>query len=415
MNAVPDHQDRSSEQRRTELEFARLRTERQKLAMDVRVKRRELSLQPSKTWRDLLANPLTLAIAGGFITLMTQIVTSHITASGNLELEATKAGLAADTERLKADLAEKSARATLQADLIKKFVESPEKDTVRNNLTFLVEANLLPNYAEGITKYLKDHPTEAPQVGGTGSGVILSMRSAPLFDRAVATIAARRLSPAARAKITQLLDGSSLVAVAGWFEQNSRLPQHRAMRELTFVDVPRDAPSVDANRDCKDGLCVIGGIIKYDGILKTQAESKPERAEAVKILLALVSDIHRPLHVAYEDDRGGNLVQIQVNARRISLHALWDEMPFVREPDEVEEFAQEALQSLEESRIASIVNTSVTDWAQEGLQITRQVYARLPQSKSIDAEYIKAGIQVVRLQIIRAGLRLAAILNADLK
>jgi hypothetical protein len=343
---------------------------------------------------------------------MTQIITNHLNASANLDLEFRKAGLAAETEKLKADLAARAANEALQADLIKKFVESPEKETVRNNLTFLVEANLLPNYAEGISKYLKDHPTEAPQVGSITSGAGLPVPLAPLFEQAVARVAAQRLSSAARAKLMQLLDGSSLVDAAGWFEQNARLPQYRALRELMFVDVPRDASSVDVTRDCKDGICAIGGIMKYDRLLNDPGASKQVQAEAIKTLVALVSNIHRPLHVAYADDRGGNQVQVEVGTRRTNLHALWDTMPFIRDHDEVEGFAQEALQQLEEARIASIVKTSVTDWAQEGLQVTRQIYANLPQSKRIDQEYIKNAIQIVRIRIVSAGLRLATLLNA---
>src|SRR5437660_2040359 len=105
------------------LEWQRLRFDRQKQAMEFRLKRRELAARPSKTLMEMLANPLTLAIVGGFITLMTTIVTNHLTVSANLQVEATKAELAAKADAAKAELAAKAANQTLQADLIKKFVE----------------------------------------------------------------------------------------------------------------------------------------------------------------------------------------------------------------------------------------------------------------------------------------------------
>jgi Trypsin len=149
------------------LEWQRLRFDRQKQAMEFRLKRRELAARPSKTLMEMLANPLTLAIVGGFITLMTTIVTNHLTVSANLQVEATKAELAAKADAAKAELAAKAANQTLQADLIKKFVESPETGTVRKNLEFLVEAGLLPDYADNISKYLKANPGAAPQIGWT--------------------------------------------------------------------------------------------------------------------------------------------------------------------------------------------------------------------------------------------------------
>lgn len=60
--------------------------------------------------------------------------------------------------------AREAAQQSLQADLIKKFVEGPSILTVRENLKFLVEAGLLPEYSDRIQRYLNSNPTAAPQV-----------------------------------------------------------------------------------------------------------------------------------------------------------------------------------------------------------------------------------------------------------
>jgi hypothetical protein len=105
-------------------------------------------------WKDLLTNPLTVAIAGGFLTLLTSIVTSFFTARRDREAQAERARLAHE-----------SAQDSLQADLIKKFVESPRLNTIRENLRFLVDAGLLPTYASNINEYLKNNRGIAPQLG----------------------------------------------------------------------------------------------------------------------------------------------------------------------------------------------------------------------------------------------------------
>ena len=91
---------------------------------------------------------------GGVITLVTAVVTSYFNASETRRAEAAKALLA-----------EQSAKETLQADLIKKFVEGPRTETVRENLRFLVDAGLIPSYADSIRRYLASNPGVAPQVG----------------------------------------------------------------------------------------------------------------------------------------------------------------------------------------------------------------------------------------------------------
>jgi hypothetical protein len=137
-------------------EWDRLRFERQKYALEVRLKRREFREKEHKNpWQDLLTNPVTIAIVGGLITVITALVTNYFNASETRRAEAAKA-----------QLAEQSAKETLQADLIKKFVESPRTETVRQNLRFLVDAGLIPGYADSIRKYLDTNPGVAPQVGG---------------------------------------------------------------------------------------------------------------------------------------------------------------------------------------------------------------------------------------------------------
>jgi len=172
VRAEPADQLRSKddlEEQRIALEWARLRSERQKSALEFRLKRWELADRKGKGWIDLIANPLTLAIVGGFITLMTTIVSNHFTVSANLAVEATKADLAAKAENNKAALAAKAANQTLQADLIKKFVEG-SKTSVRENLSFLVQAGLLPEYEDNIKAYLKNNPDTAPNIASQALG-----------------------------------------------------------------------------------------------------------------------------------------------------------------------------------------------------------------------------------------------------
>jgi lysozyme family protein len=125
------------EERRLALEFERLKVERQRAGIELRLKRRELKTASTKGWANLLPLPL---IVGGVITLITSIVTSYFSTVQSINAEVAKA------------------RGTLQADLIKKFVESPNPQTVRANLRFLVDVGLVPDYAGNIQSFLNKNP-----------------------------------------------------------------------------------------------------------------------------------------------------------------------------------------------------------------------------------------------------------------
>src|SRR6476659_3499002 len=157
--------DSPNPDRAEKLENGRLRLERQKLALDVLLKRRELSRPTSSILRDIFTNPLTLAIAGGVITLMTQIITSSINSSAQLKAETQRAELARAADDRQAKAAESAAAKNLQAELIKKFAEAPDLETARGNLEFLIGAGLLPDYEEKIREYLQKNPKGGPLTG----------------------------------------------------------------------------------------------------------------------------------------------------------------------------------------------------------------------------------------------------------
>jgi hypothetical protein len=146
-----------------------LKFERQKLAVEVLLKRQELAANGSKGWKDIIGNPLVLAIVGGFVTIMTTIVANHSTTNATLETERVKAQLAEHADIRKGKIAEKAADRTLQADLIKKFSESAKTQTVRENLRFLADAGLIDDYKDKIREYLKNNPNSAPTSSITGA------------------------------------------------------------------------------------------------------------------------------------------------------------------------------------------------------------------------------------------------------
>jgi V8-like Glu-specific endopeptidase len=127
--------------------------------------------QPQRTLLESLSNPLSLAVVGAFLTLMTTVVTNYL---------AQKA--IAESEQFRAELARASARQELQAELIKKFVEAPKTETVRENLRFLVKAGLLPDYADNIQAYLDADSQAAPQLGVITKGVVGSDERTPLVS-----------------------------------------------------------------------------------------------------------------------------------------------------------------------------------------------------------------------------------------
>jgi hypothetical protein len=214
------------------------------------------------------------------------------------------------------------------------------------------------------------------------------------------------------------LGTQTLPDVATWADEIRGNPRYFFAKPLHFVNVPRDATTVDESRDCANGACVTAAIRKYAGILQDRTRSPAERAEALKFVVHFVGDVHQPLHVSYTDDQGGNKVKVTwLGAADWSLHSVWD-TAFVTKRKGLKSWKQLA------SDLRASIGTGdratwsgITDpiaWANESLQFTRTIYAELPANHNLDQAYYQKYVGRFEKQLAAAGVRLARLLNDSL-
>ncbi|HKB66470.1 MAG TPA: S1/P1 nuclease [Pyrinomonadaceae bacterium] len=72
------------------------------------------------------------------------------------------------------------------------------------------------------------------------------------------------------------------------------------------------------------GDCTVAAIQRLVGVLRTEKAGRDEKAEALKFLVHLVGDLHQPLHAGYRDDAGGNTIKVWFFSESTSLHSVWD-------------------------------------------------------------------------------------------
>ena len=70
--------------------------------------------------------------------------------------------------------------------------------------------------------------------------------------------------------------------------------------------------------------CVLSAIDHDLAVLSSPTASDQEQLEALKFLGHWVGDVHQPLHVSFEDDRGGNGVKVTGGLCGGKLHGVWD-------------------------------------------------------------------------------------------
>ncbi|MES2305522.1 MAG: S1/P1 nuclease [Gemmatimonadota bacterium] len=232
--------------------------------------------------------------------------------------------------------------------------------------------------------------------------------------RIVARVAEGRLTPAAAAEVARLLDGAGIPSVANWAD--SFRVKHPETGVWHYVDIPTWEKSYDSVRDCKDGGCVIAALNTKIAILSDKRRSKDERAEALRFVVHFVGDMHQPLHSGERADKGGNDVKLTFEGRATNLHSVWDSGILTAIGESEDAFVERINQRLAtRGDLRIIASGSITDWAMESHDVARDVvYNFVPPSLVLDASYRSAVRPVLEDRLLRAGVRLAAVLNRAL-
>jgi hypothetical protein len=259
----------------------------------------------------------------------------------------------------------------------------------------------------------------------------------------VARIAAAHLTPAARAAVARILgvtDSSEAVADAlaqasTWADEVKNDTNTGAWHyiDLTLQDQKSDIPL-----RCKDDNCAPARIALFAAQLKSRpADAKWSERDALRFLVHFVGDIHQPLHAISDADLGGNCERLDPPVETAkNLHALWD--GGIIKAMDVDDKALAAsleheIRSLTEIRQTEMTSGNQEDWTWESHELAMQdVYYKLhvpveppifPANCSeapdaitdfhprVDALYVDSMKPVVREQLMKAGLRLARMLN----
>lgn len=253
----------------------------------------------------------------------------------------------------------------------------------------------------------------------------------------VAAIAQGYLTPEVRAKADQMLaaDPDTLTAhdmldEATWAD--SYRNSHKETSSWHFVDIELDHPDMEAacfgfpasgpaasRGPAHD--CIVDKLAQFSQELADPATPAAERLLALKFVLHFAGDIHQPLHDSDNHDKGGNCVLLNLGGpRQVNLHSYWDTVVVRELGDEPQTLAATLASRITPADEAAWEKGDSKSWARESFDVARtKVYtigskpgcAPDPSPVSLPPGYDQAARDIVALQLEKAGVRLAAVLN----
>ncbi len=197
---------------------------------------------------------------------------------------------------------------------------------------------------------------------------------------------------------------------------------HACLLDMTaacFGRKPLPAGTLASNGDKM--ACVVDKITQFAAELEASGTDAEERLAALKFLLHFVGDMHQPLHSSDNHDNGGNSVKVTVEGfphkAKDELHGFWDTQFVDALGMPPAALAKKLIAQITPAQEAEWKTGAPDDWAMEAFNISfDDVYGQPPLSGAVqlDAAYVAKAEKDVALQLSRAGVRLAAILNRAL-
>ena len=236
----------------------------------------------------------------------------------------------------------------------------------------------------------------------------------------VCEIAFRLAQPDTRAAVRKLIRTDSEFDT---FSDACVFPDHPRIRAPDhFINLSRDSGGLTSDRCPQAATCALTAILNDSKLVNSTHEKRADRLIALKSLGHWVGDIHQPLHVSFEDDRGGNDIPVNGECSR-NLHSTWDNCLVTHAVgSDVSDAASELIDAMTPELKTKWSSSDPREWTNESFAIAESIQTgycvmhgsscNQPQgSVTINAEYLAANEPIVREQLQKAGFRLARLLD----
>lgn len=225
----------------------------------------------------------------------------------------------------------------------------------------------------------------------------------------IAYIAELNLNPETKAIVEKYLDGKSIVYYASWPDQIRFIHEYQHSyssfgHSAVYDSDCRHSPKADI----PDAVVQISDIIAEYGNGKYKEMPDSVVAVTIKYLTHAVGDMHCPGHCKIEG-RDNNMT-VTCAGEKLRMHNFWDDMPARVHLWGYMEYGHQFCR-LTKEQAAEICSGTVKDWGEEAARTSVVVWECAEEGGELDKPYINKFAPVMDELIVKAGYRLAYVLN----
>lgn len=225
----------------------------------------------------------------------------------------------------------------------------------------------------------------------------------------VCHIAQRYLTPKAERRVNEILDSRSLVYYSNWMDNASHTPQYAYSKTWHYANIDQGNTLQSQPRNPKGDI--LTALSSLSDSLRIGG-SKEQTALWLKMLIHLVGDLHCPMHAGHLSDLGGNTISISFFGRQSNLHSVWDsELVEAAHKWSYTEWA-ENIDTTDKASRQEICRGDYQEWFLQSHSLSCDIYSNSTEGCNISYDQVAQFTPIIEEQLLRAGVRLAHILNS---
>ena len=248
-------------------------------------------------------------------------------------------------------------------------------------------------------------------------GFVLFVHSIPVFGwgskghNVIAGIAEAHLNKRAKKEVKKLLDGHTMVYYSTWMDEIRNDSAYIHTRTWHYANVDEGKTYETMNKEPNGDL--ITAISLSVNQLKNKNLPDSVRSMYLKFLIHLIGDMHCPMHAGRLSDRGGNDYPVRWKNEQTNLHYVWDDLIIdaAKRWSSIE-WTTYIDVAMDKKQRKAIEAGEPIDWFRETVATVRDIYDNTPENQDIPPGYVRHYTPVIEEQFLKAGYRLAGLLNS---
>lgn len=225
-------------------------------------------------------------------------------------------------------------------------------------------------------------------------------------------IASSYLTPQARKAIKEILGDEPIAMASNWADFIKSDDNYKYLYEWHFIDFDKAYTLEEMQQylaaDTKvDAYTKINFMI---GELKKKDIPKEKKLLYLRVLIHVIEDVHQPLHTGHTDDKGGNDIKVKWFNNDTNLHSIWDSQLIDFQQLSYTEYAA-AINHTTVVQRAEWQKAPLSQWLYESNQVAEKLYIEIKPGETLSYKYNFSHLETLNQQMLKAGVRLAGVLN----